>query len=81
MQGLFVLGIVFLLGRAMKAPPKAIAAILVLIWAGFTAGHAFFPNPDAPLRAISGGSLQLWLAVGVGLAVCLGGWWYWRKRR
>ncbi|MFD2174457.1 hypothetical protein [Rhodobacter lacus] len=81
MQGLFVLAIVALLGRAMKAPPKAIAAILALIWAGFTAGHLFFKNPDAPLRAISGGSLTLWLAVGAAGAVGFAVWTFLRQRR
>ncbi|MBZ4022729.1 hypothetical protein CKO11_09690 [Rhodobacter sp. TJ_12] len=80
MQGIFVLVIVGILGKAMKAPPKVIGIIMALIWAGFTAGHAFLDDPEAPLRAISGGSLTLWLAVGAVGVLGFGAWTMLRKR-
>lgn len=71
MAGLFLLGLIVVLGWVLRAPGRLVLAVLGLLWAAFTLVHLLFPAPGHPLPALVGGSLAGWVGLGAVAAVVL----------
>jgi molybdopterin/thiamine biosynthesis adenylyltransferase len=71
---LLVLGlmaVIWGIGALMKAPIRQRLTLIVALWLAVVAEHLILP-PDHPLRLATGGSAQVWLSLGLVVAVILG---------